>query len=244
MCRIMFSGESISMDTSLGEGGADTGWSSFSWRILIARRNQKVTSTGTPPADRLKVVEVPHLFSASSLSMRFHSLLTRASCSCSNVFSRSIFSRRSWRRQQTFRGRTATPPGPQEHLQVRLGPTCSRVSCLAMVSFSIFLIFFISLLTWNSCSCSKCCSSSAFSCCSWVEKVEEIRVREPGEHGWMVPELLEARLKLGTAVRLVQRVPGAHPVQHLQGSPTQPHPPRTCMSFRESSLVRNSSSFS
>lgn len=44
--------------------------------------------------------------------------------------------------------------------------TCSRVSCLAMVSFSIFLIFFISLFTWNSCSCSKCCSSSAFSCCS------------------------------------------------------------------------------
>lgn len=37
-----------------------------------------------------------NLFSASSLSMRFHSLLTRASCSCSNVFSRSIFSRLSW----------------------------------------------------------------------------------------------------------------------------------------------------
>lgn len=44
--------------------------------------------------------------------------------------------------------------------------TCSRVSCLVMVSFSSFLIFFISLLTWNSCSCSKCCSNSAFSCWS------------------------------------------------------------------------------
>lgn len=35
ICRIMFSGESISMDTSLGEGGAETGWSNFSWRILV-----------------------------------------------------------------------------------------------------------------------------------------------------------------------------------------------------------------
>ena len=34
MCCIMFSGESISMETSRGDGGADTGWSSFSWRIL------------------------------------------------------------------------------------------------------------------------------------------------------------------------------------------------------------------
>lgn len=38
-----------------------------------------------------------HLFSASSLSIRFHSLLTKASCSCSNVFSRSIFSRLNWK---------------------------------------------------------------------------------------------------------------------------------------------------
>lgn len=48
--------------------------------------------------------------------------------------------------------------------------TCSRVSCFEMVSFSIFLIFFMSLLTWNSCSCSKCCSNSAFSCWSWDGK--------------------------------------------------------------------------
>lgn len=48
--------------------------------------------------------------------------------------------------------------------------TCSKVSCLEMVSFSSFLIFFISLLTWNSCSCSRCCSSSAFSCCNWKMK--------------------------------------------------------------------------
>lgn len=48
--------------------------------------------------------------------------------------------------------------------------TCSNVSCLEMVSFSSFLIFFISLLTWNSCSCSRCCSSSAFSCCNWKMK--------------------------------------------------------------------------
>ena len=34
MCRIMFSGESISMEMSLGDGGADTGWSNFSCRIL------------------------------------------------------------------------------------------------------------------------------------------------------------------------------------------------------------------
>lgn len=39
ICRIMFSGESISMDMSLGEGGADTGWSNFSWRILVAKTN-------------------------------------------------------------------------------------------------------------------------------------------------------------------------------------------------------------
>lgn len=43
-----------------------------------------------------------YLFSASSLSIRFHSLLTRASCSCSNVFSRSIFSRLNCIRQVLF----------------------------------------------------------------------------------------------------------------------------------------------
>lgn len=51
--------------------------------------------------------------------------------------------------------------------------TCSRVSCFEIVSFSIFLIFFMSLLTWNSCSCSKCCSNSAFSCWSWDWKKKE-----------------------------------------------------------------------
>lgn len=50
--------------------------------------------------------------------------------------------------------------------------TCSKVSCLEIVSFSSFLIFFISLFTWNSCSCSKCCSSSAFSCCNWARHGE------------------------------------------------------------------------
>lgn len=39
ICRIMFSGESISMDTSLGEGGAETGWSNFSWRILAWKQD-------------------------------------------------------------------------------------------------------------------------------------------------------------------------------------------------------------
>lgn len=34
MWRIMFSGESISMEMSLGDGGAETGWSNFSCRIL------------------------------------------------------------------------------------------------------------------------------------------------------------------------------------------------------------------
>lgn len=34
----MFSGESISMEMSLGDGGADTGWSNFSWRILHRKR--------------------------------------------------------------------------------------------------------------------------------------------------------------------------------------------------------------
>lgn len=54
----------------------------------------------------------------------------------------------------------------------RIERTCSSVSCFEMVSFSIFLIFFMSLLTWNSCSCSRCCSNSAFSCwsCSSWEK--------------------------------------------------------------------------
>lgn len=52
------------------------------------------------------------------------------------------------------------------------GVTCSKVSCLEIVSFSSFLIFFISLFTWNSCSCSKCCSSSAFSCCNWARHGE------------------------------------------------------------------------
>lgn len=41
MCRIMFSGESISMDMSLGDGGADTGWSSFSCRILQFERERE-----------------------------------------------------------------------------------------------------------------------------------------------------------------------------------------------------------
>lgn len=53
--------------------------------------------------------------------------------------------------------------------------TCSSVSCFEMVSFSIFLIFFMSLLTWNSCSCSRCCSNSAFSCwsCSGRRRMED-----------------------------------------------------------------------
>ena len=79
-----------------------------------------------------------HLFSVSSLSIRFQSLLTRASCSCSSVFSSSTFSRRS----------------------------CSRVFCLACVSASSFSIFRISLLTRHSCSCSSVCSSCTFSCLS------------------------------------------------------------------------------
>lgn len=40
MCRIMFSGESISMEMSRGEGGADTGWSSFSCRILKKNKRE------------------------------------------------------------------------------------------------------------------------------------------------------------------------------------------------------------
>ena len=34
-----------------------------------------------------------------TLSMRFHNLLTSSSCSCSKVFSRSIFSRRSYKEE-------------------------------------------------------------------------------------------------------------------------------------------------
>ena len=49
MWRIMFSGESISMETSRGEGGADTGWSSFSWRILVrTNTNQRAESNCVP----------------------------------------------------------------------------------------------------------------------------------------------------------------------------------------------------
>lgn len=33
----MFSGESISIDMSLGDGGADTGWSNFSCKILYEK---------------------------------------------------------------------------------------------------------------------------------------------------------------------------------------------------------------
>lgn len=62
--------------------------------------------------------------------------------------------------------------------------TCSRVSCFEIVSFSIFLIFFMSLLTWNSCSCSKCCSNSAFSCWSWDGKGEGSAWREE-KRRWM-----------------------------------------------------------
>lgn len=64
----------------------------------------------------------------------------------------------------------APPPTRRLKEAERAPLTCSKVSCLEMVSFSNFLIFFISLLTWNSCSCSRCCSSSAFSCCSWNGK--------------------------------------------------------------------------
>lgn len=46
ICRIMFSGESISMETSLGEGGADTGWSNFSWRILSKLTDPPVREDG------------------------------------------------------------------------------------------------------------------------------------------------------------------------------------------------------
>lgn len=46
ICRIMFSGESISMETSLGDGGADTGWSSFSWRILVWKIGKTKQNTG------------------------------------------------------------------------------------------------------------------------------------------------------------------------------------------------------
>lgn len=42
--------------------------------------------------------------------------------------------------------------------------TCSRVLCLVRVSLSSFSIFLISLLTWYSCSFSRVCSSSTFSC--------------------------------------------------------------------------------
>ena len=38
-----------------------------------------------------------YLFSASSLSIRFHSRLTKDSCSCSRAFSSSTFSRRNWK---------------------------------------------------------------------------------------------------------------------------------------------------
>lgn len=38
MWRIMFSGESISMEISLGDGGAETGWSNFSCRILYGKK--------------------------------------------------------------------------------------------------------------------------------------------------------------------------------------------------------------
>lgn len=38
MWRIMFSGESISMEMSLGDGGAETGWSNFSCRILYWKK--------------------------------------------------------------------------------------------------------------------------------------------------------------------------------------------------------------
>lgn len=37
----MFSGESISMEMSLGDGGADTGWSNFSCRILHSQEEKK-----------------------------------------------------------------------------------------------------------------------------------------------------------------------------------------------------------
>lgn len=41
ICLIMFSGESISMEMSLGDGGADTGWSNFSCRILHSQEEKK-----------------------------------------------------------------------------------------------------------------------------------------------------------------------------------------------------------
>lgn len=37
ICLIIFSGESISIDMSLGDGGADTGWSNFSCKILYEK---------------------------------------------------------------------------------------------------------------------------------------------------------------------------------------------------------------
>lgn len=68
--------------------------------------------------------------------------------------------------------------------------TCSRVSCFEMVSFSIFLIFFMSLLTWNSCSCSKCCSNSAFSCWSWDSKKKRT---EENKRRWIKQKRWESR---------------------------------------------------
>lgn len=58
-----------------------------SWRSKCSERGQASTCR----------------FSASSLSMRFHSRFTRASCSCSKVFSRSIFSCLSWKHTNIHR---------------------------------------------------------------------------------------------------------------------------------------------
>ena len=83
-----------------------------------------------------------YLFSVSSWSILFQSLLTSASCSCSRVFSSSTFSR------------------------LRL----SKLLCLQVVSVSSFSIRRISLFTRHSCSCSRVCSSWTFSCRSCGKK--------------------------------------------------------------------------
>ena len=90
-----------------------------------------------------------YLFSVSSWSIRFHSLLTSASCSCSRVFSSSTFSLRK----------------------------VSKLVCLAVVSDSNFSIRLINLFTRHSCSCSSVCSSWTFSCRNWKKKKNFQKIR-------------------------------------------------------------------
>ena len=113
-----------------------------------------------------------HLFSCSTLSILFHSLLTSISCSCSRVFSRSIFSRRNCTHTHRTRVRTHLPSHPpslthQSHHTLTHSHThsltFSRVVCFASTSFSSLLIFFVSFEICCSCSCSRVCSSCTFS---------------------------------------------------------------------------------